>query len=151
MIKKALFIIVIIGVAFSCKPDAHKSLQSLRQLTGTWVSANNTVVYFKFGEVGNELQCSSFSLQHGDTLWIDCYRFDEDTDTLLLYMGSCGKSSNSKIYHLEKDWFGKFVFEAKDEVYPYRIVFDLVSDSLWQYKQENIRGNKNISFNLKRQ
>jgi len=151
MIKKALFIIVLIVAAFSCKPDANKSLQSLRQLTGTWAATDNTVVYFKFEEVSNKLQCSSFSLQNGDTLLIDCYSFDEDTDTLLLYMGLCGKSSNSKVYHLKKDWFGKFVFEATYDVYPYRIVFDRVSDSLWRYEQENIRGNKNISFTLKRQ
>ena len=151
MIRKALFIIVIIGVAFSCKPDARKSLQSLRQLKGVWVSINNTLVYFKFEEAGKEFLCNSFSLQNGDTLLIDCYRFDQDADTLLLYMGSCGKSRNSKVYHLEKDWFGKFVFEAEEDIYPYRIVFDLVSDSLWRYKQENIRGNKSISFILKRQ
>ena len=151
MIKKALFIIVIISVAFSCKPDAHKSLQSLRQLTGTWVSADNTVVYFKFGEVGNELQCSSFSLQNRDTLLIDCYRFVREKENLLLYLNSCSKNSNSKVYHLKKGGFGKFVFEAEDEIYPYRITFKIVDDSLWRYKQENIRGNKNISFTLKRQ
>ena len=150
MIKNGLFILVIATALVSCKPNADESLQSLQKLNGTWISTNNTIIYHKWLTNQNELTGHSFSLRKNDTLFFNCYRFKKQNDSLLLIVAPCDNKVNFKSYHQTGGRFNKYVFEAYNDIYPFRITFELINDTLWRYQQENIRGNKVISFQMKK-
>ncbi len=150
MIKNGLFILVLATALISCKPNAGESLQSLQKLNGTWVSADNTIIYHKWLANQDQLSGYSFSLRNNDTLFFNCYRFTKQNDSLLLIVANCNSKADAKRYHQTGGRFNNYIFEAYHDVYPYRISFELINDTLWQYKQENIRGNKVITFQMKK-
>jgi hypothetical protein len=150
MRKNGLFILILATVLISCKPNADKSMQNLQKINGTWVSADNTIIYYKWVTNQGELSGYSFSLRNNDTLLFNCYRFTKQNDSLMLTVANCNNKVNFERYHQTGGRFNNYIFEAYNNIYPYRISFELINDTLWQYKQENIRGNKVITFQMKK-
>ncbi len=150
MIKIRLIVFIVIPLLLSCSPNAKKSFKQLKQLDGDWVSNSGTVVYFKWQKTGDRIKGISFSLQKGDTLFFNRFIIEPKQDTLFLETIPAGRSSQSKQYHLTEGCCSKYVFEAHEDTYPYKITLLLKNDTSWMYKQENIRGHKTIAFDLKK-
>ena len=149
MIRRWLPVLLLASALLSCQPDTEQSIVKLEKLTGNWVSAQNTILNFKWDKTANGITGVSYSTQQTDTLFLNRYEIINSNDSLLLMLSSTGRNSTIKRYHLESSWFGKYVFETDKNIYPYRITINLENDTLWQYQQENIRGNKVIAFEFK--
>ncbi len=149
MIRRWLPVLLLVSAFLSCQPGTEQSIVKLEKLTGNWVSDQNTILNFKWHKSTSGLAGVSYSVRQTDTLFLNRYEIINSHDSLFLMLSSTGRNSVIKRYHLESSWFGKYVFEADKNIYPYRITINLENDTLWQYQQENIRGNKVITFEFK--
>ena len=150
MIKRWLTALVLISVLLSCSSNPDQSFRRLRSLEGDWTSAGGTTIYFKWKLFENDLEGMSYSLQNHDSILFNRFKIEQQNDTLFLYLKSGNRKKPLKKFHLTDDWFNNYVFEAQHAGYPYRIILSLKNDTLWHYRQENIRGNKTIDFELKK-
>ncbi len=150
MIKGWLIAVLIIPVMVSCTPNAGKSFHQLESLKGNWVSAGGVKVYCRWQKSKSSLNGLFYSLQNADTLFLNRLKMMPQHDTLFLTVQSAKGKMSAKRYRLTKSCCDKFVFKAEKEIYPFKITFAMENDTLWKYRQENIRGNKTIIFDLKK-
>ncbi len=149
MIKRWLPVLLLAVGIWSCKSDPNQSLRDMSRLKGSWVSINHTQLFFRWNNSVSGLAGVSYSLRKTDTLFLNRFELSVINDSLFLDLSSAGGKKQTKRYHLESDHFGKYKFKSQQDVYPFRIIFSFENDTLWSYKQENIRGNKVIEFELK--
>ena len=147
--NKFLSLVIVVLFLFSCNPDHRKAFSRLSALKGTWVSTGNTRIYFCWDVTAGEIKGKSFSLLKNDTLLHNLYTVKPVNDTLYLFFVEQHAHQGKLPYMLKKDWWNRFEFEAGKEVYPHRITVDLENDTLWHFRQENIRGKKVIRFDLR--
>jgi len=149
MIKRWLPVLMLAVGIWSCKPDPNQSLRDMSRLKGNWVSTSHTQLFFRWNNLASGLVGVSYSLRKADTLFLNNFELSVINDSLFLDLSSAGGKKQMKRYYLESDHFGKYTFKSKKDIYPFRIAFSFINDTLWSYKQENIRGNKVIEFELK--
>ena len=142
--------LMLIPMLLSCSPNPDKAFHRLSNLEGDWQSAGGTSIYFKWDLFENDLEGMSYSLHNSDSMFFNRFKMEQQNDTLFLYLKSDSRKKALKKYHLTNDRFNRYVFEAQYDFYPYRIIFSLKNDTLWRYRQENIRSNKAIEFELKK-
>ena len=150
MIKRWLVALILFPVMLSCSPNADKSFHRLSKLEGNWISAKGTTIFFQWKRFENDIEGMSYSLQNRDSIFFNRFKIEPYHDSLFLYLKSDSRKKERKRYRLTNDWFNKYIFETQQDVYPFRITISLKNDTLWHYRQENIRGNKAIDFELKR-
>jgi len=148
--KQWLIVLIIIPVMLSCSPNTNKSFHKLSKLEGNWVSAKGTTIFFQWKRFEHEMEGMSYTLQNRDSIFFNRFKIIPYNDSLFLYLKSDSRKNKLKKYHLTDDWFSHYIFEAQQNIYPYRITISVKNDTLWQYRQENIRSNKAISFELKK-
>jgi hypothetical protein len=148
---KAVMFMAALFLLFSCAPGADRGFDKLKQhLPGTWESAGNVRIFFRWEDRGNELSGYSFSpVGRGDTLFINQYTFYKKEDSLILDVSVFGKGQPEK-FRLERCFFGNLKFRnTNSDHYPFFITFDLNDDG-WTFTQSNERGNKKVKFVMKK-
>jgi hypothetical protein len=144
-----VFLILFIASA-CCRLAPRQSFDDLKSLEGVW-STTKGVQFNESWKIVNDslLEGIGFSLDKGDTLF---------TEQLKIYLSgnqvyyAAMVGSNEKYVHFKLEeashhtW--KFVNSSHD--YPNIIQYTMVNDSLLEAKTMNIRGNKEIMFNMKR-
>jgi len=150
MIKRWLVALILLPVMLSCSPNADKSFHQLSKLEGNWISAKGTTIFFQWKLFKNDIEGMSYSIQNQDSIFFNRFKIAPYHDSLFLYLRSDSRKKKLRRYRLTDDWFNNYIFEAQHIGYPFRITISLKNDTLWQYRQENIRGNKAIDFELKR-
>ena len=146
--KQWLMVLLLTQLMLSCTTNPRKSYQQLSALTGNWTSSGSTTIFFRWNQVDDALKGYSYSIQNNDTLFFNRYYIILHNDSLRLLVKSANNEKRTKSYKLVKDRFGDFVFETDKSTYPFRITFSIKNDTLWDYHQENMRGNKAIDFEL---
>jgi len=130
----------------ACSKNDDTAFKNLKNsLTGSWKSEGNVEIYFDWEKKNDEMLGKSYSLTGKDTLFLKKYRLYHKNDTLFMQMAEYNNEQEVNLFSLYKSFFGKYTFKAKDDIYPFYVIFDLKVDG-WEYVQTNTRGNKKIGF-----
>lgn len=154
MKKKSSYIFLSFGffLLSSCyHPTPHQSFNDLMVLEGRWSSYEGV----KFNEswiVVNDsvLKGTGFSLNGSDTVFSEQLILKRIGDTI--FYGALVKENDSFIYfRIDKATRNSWVFKNPDHDYPNIIEYKIKNDSLLEATTSNIRGNKKITFKLRKE
>ncbi len=143
---KAVIFMAALFLLSGCSKNTDKAFENLKSsLAGHWKSARSIEVSFDWKVKEHDLLGRSYSLVREDTLFLKKFRLYRDKDTLFMQLSEYTEEAKPHLYYLEKTFFGKYTFKAKNDIYPFYVIFDLKDDG-WEYIQTNKRGNKEIGF-----
>jgi hypothetical protein len=116
----------------------------LKNLKGTWKSEGNIIVFDSWKIINDStLKGKRFSLLNNDTVYINDFEIKyRNSDITLKIKDDEFKKIKAGIKKIE--------FKNKNSGYPDIIILSYPYDSVYIFRQENIRGNKAIEFIMKR-
>ncbi len=138
------FVIISVIFLFSCTKSNENAFQLLKNLKGTWKSEGNIIVFDSWKIINDStLKGKRFSLLNNDTVYINDFEIKyRNSDITLKIKDDEFKKVKAGIKKIE--------FKNKNSGYPDIIILSYPYDSVYTFRQENIRGNKAIEFIMKR-
>lgn len=151
--KNILGLIVLLStlVLGSCyRPTARQAFSDLKLLEGDWTTYEGSL-FNESWEVINDslLKGIGFSLLGPDTVFSEKLLLKREGDSV--YYGAMTGTNNSYVFFkLKEANYRNWVFQNPDHDYPNIITYAFGNDTLLEAITSNIRGNKKITFKLKR-
>ncbi len=144
-------LIFLFSLLTACNTSAKKTFERFSDLQGSWKAKGNIVLYDRWKQPTDSLLVGQrFSVNGTDTLFLNDFRLEKNNNIVLFGMRSSHTQQPFTFYQRTKTRFGKTYFENKKAAYPNRVIIGLPHDSIYLYRQQNIRGNKVIEFEMKR-
>ncbi len=142
--RKISVIFLLITIFYSCTRSGSSAFELLKNLEGTWKSTGNIVVFDSW-EKNNDstLTGKRFSVLNNDTVFINDFELALRKNKVVLFL----KKMKFKTVEAGRN---EIKFENTASKYPERIIVEYPFDSVYKFREENIRGNKVIEFEMKR-
>jgi hypothetical protein len=151
-LKKIFFLGVILIALSSCYyPDSRDSFEDLKKLDGKW-SSKEGVLFNEHWQVVNDSLMTGlgFSLKGTDTAFVEKMKIYLNGDSV--YFAAKTDSKEGFVsFTLKEAGRKKWVFVNTAHDYPNIIQYEVKDDTLLSAFIANIRGNKKVEFNLKRE
>lgn len=151
--KNILGLIILLGILVlgSCyRPTPRQAFSDLKLLDGDWTTYEGSL-FNESWEVINDslLKGVGFSLLGSDTVFSEKLLLKREGDSV--YYGAMTGTNNSyAFFKLKEAKYRYWVFQNPDHDYPNIITYEFEDDTLLEAITSNIRGNKKITFKLKR-
>lgn len=153
MLFKKIFSLGILLCAFgSCyNPNSKESFSDLNKLSGKW-SSNEGVLFNEHWKVVNDSLMTGlgFSLQGSDTAFAEKMKIFINGDSVY-FAAKTDPEEGFISFTLQEAGRNKWVFINPAHDYPNIIQYEIKDDTLLNAFTANIRGNKKVEFNLKRE
>ncbi len=148
--KRFLPVFLLVPVFFSsCSKSPREAFAALKNLEGSWKSTGNVLVYDRWEKENDSLlKGVRFSVNNADTFLIQRFVIKNEGKSVGFFIDN-NKGGNIP-FRFVKAGAGRVVFEQAKYGYPQRIIIGFPRDSLYWYRQENLKGNKPLFFKMKR-
>ncbi len=152
MLKRRFVSVLLLATAIlfsSCSKTPQESFALLKNIEGNWKSTENVIVYDSWKITNDSLVSGRrFSVNGSDTILIENYSLKMENGRFLFEIQKDKKEK--MVFPFVKANGKRAVFEQTEYDYPQRIIIGFPKDSVYRFRQENIRGNKPVSFIMKR-
>jgi len=151
-LKKIFFLgIILIALASCYNPDSRESFEDLKKLNGKW-SSKEGVLFNEHWQVKNDSLMTGlgFSLKGEDTAFVEKMKIFVKGDSVY-FAAKVDPKKDFVNFTLSEAGKNKWVFVNAAHDYPNIIQYEIQDDTLLFAFTANIRGNKKVEFNLKRE
>jgi len=151
-LKRIFFLGIILIPLVSCyNPDSRESFSDLKILEGKW-SSKEGVLFNEQWQIANDSLMTGlgFSLKGEDTAFVEKMKIYVNGDSVY-FAAKTDPKEGFVSFTLTEAGKNKWVFVNAAHDYPNIIQYEIKDDTLLNAFIANIRGNKKVEFNLKRE
>jgi hypothetical protein len=150
--KKIFLLGIIFAALVSCyNPDSRESFSDLKKLEGKW-SSKERILFNEHWQVVNDslMEGIGFSLKENDTVFLEKMKMFIKNDSVY-FAAQTDPKKEFVSFTLTEAGRNKWEFVNAAHDYPNIIHYEIKDDTLLNAFIANIRGNKKVEFNLKRE
>ncbi len=153
MLKKIpqLYFFIFTILFFSCNKTPDEAFVQLKNLRGIWKSTGNIIVFDSWKLLNDSTVVGKrYSVNNNKKIFLSFFLIKNLHDSIFFEKKDFNSKENTMNFYSIKTTNKEIMFTNIKNCYPKRIFISYPEDSLYKYRQENIRGNKPVEFKMKR-